>query len=54
MHRIWMGTDPQVVMAGLGAFLVGTVLVIHMFAFSQLNWPASLKAKYATPPAATR
>jgi hypothetical protein len=49
-----MGTDPHVVMSGLAAFLVGAVLFLHMWAFSQFNWPASLKAKYATPPAATR
>ena len=54
MHRIWIGTDPHMVMAGLGSFLVGAVLVMHMWAYSQFNWPASLKAKYATPPAATR
>ena len=32
----------------------GAVLVMHLFAFSQLNWPGTLKATYATPPAATR
>ncbi len=54
MHRIWMGTDPKLVMSGLGAFLVGTVLVLHIWAFGQFNWPGTLKATYATPPAATR
>lgn len=54
MHRIWMGTDPHVVMSGLAAFLVGAALFLHMWAFSQFNWPSSLKARYATPPAATR
>ncbi len=49
-----MGTDPHIIMSALGSFLVGCVLVLHMWAFSQFNWPASLKAKYASPPAATR
>jgi hypothetical protein len=42
------------IMGGLGSFLVGAALFMHMWAFSQFNWPASLKATYATPPAATR
>jgi len=49
-----MGLDPHMIMTGLGSFLVGAVLFMHLWAFSQFNWPASLKAKYATPPAATR
>ncbi|MCO4100800.1 MULTISPECIES: light-harvesting protein [Gemmatimonas] len=54
MHRIWMGTDPHIIMSALGSFLVGAVLVMHIWAYGQFNWPATLKAKYATPPAATR
>lgn len=52
MHRIWVGLDPQIIMSVVGSFVAGTVLVIHIFAFNQLNWPGTLKAKYATPSAA--
>ncbi|WP_353269307.1 hypothetical protein [Gemmatimonas sp.] len=54
MHRIWMGNDPNLIMSALGTFLVGCVLVLHIWAFGQFNWPGTLKAKYATPAAATR
>ena len=54
MHRIWVGLDARIIMSVVGSFVVGTVLVIHMFAYSQLNWPASLKATYANAPGATR
>jgi len=54
MYRIWIGLDPHLIMGGIGSFIAGAVLIMHMWAYSQFNWPASLKAKYATPPAATR
>ena len=54
MYRIWIGLDPHLIMGGIGSFIAGAVLIMHMCAYSQFNWPASLKAKYATPPAATR
>jgi len=42
--------------AAIGSFIAGAVLFMHLFAFSQLNWPSSLKATYANSaaPAATR
>jgi len=51
-----MGTDPSVIMAGLGAFLVGTVLIIHVWAYGITGWPKYVKAQNnaQTPPAATR
>jgi hypothetical protein len=54
MYRIWVGLDPHVIMSGIGSFIAGAVLVLHMWAFNQFNWPGTLKAKYATPAAATR
>lgn len=54
MHRIWIGLDPKIIMSVIGSFIAGTVLVIHMFAFSQLNWPGTLKATYSNAPGATR
>ncbi len=55
MHRIWIGLDPKIVMSATGSFIAGAVLVLHVWAFGQFNWPGTLKAKYATtPPAATR
>jgi hypothetical protein len=47
MHRVWVGLDPHQALMGVGAFVVGAVLFMHMWAFSQFNWPSSLKAKYA-------
>jgi len=46
MHRIWIGLHPREVMGGVGTFVVGAVLVMHIFAFGQLGWPKTLKAKY--------
>ena len=54
MYRIWIGLDPHLIMGGIGSFIAGAVLIMHLFAFNQLNWPSTLKAKYATPSAATR
>jgi hypothetical protein len=54
MYRIWIGLDPHLIMGGIGAFIAGAVLIMHLFAFSQLNWPGTLKAQYAATPAATR
>ena len=52
MYRIWIGLDPKIVMSLTGTAISVMVLVLHVWAFNQFNWPASLKAKYAT--AATR
>ena len=52
MHRIWIGLDPRVILSVLGAFISGTVLVIHLFAFRVVNYPGSTIAKYRTPAAA--
>ncbi|MFM8781322.1 MAG: hypothetical protein ACKOFO_07630 [Gemmatimonadota bacterium] len=45
MHRVWIGLEPRQALAGFGTFVVGAVLVMHIFAFGQLGWPKSLKAK---------
>lgn len=56
MHRIWQGMDPQIIMSGLGFFLAGMALIIHMWAYSITNWPNYKKAQYnaQTPPTAVR
>jgi hypothetical protein len=54
MHRIWVGLEPRLIMSVLGSFIAGAVLVLHIWAFNQFNWPGTLKATYATAPAATR
>jgi len=46
MHRVWIGLDPHQALMGFGTFVVGAVLVMHIFAFGQLGWPKTLKAKY--------
>jgi hypothetical protein len=46
MHKIWQGLDPHLVLAAVGTFVSATVLVIHIFAFSVVGYPASTKAKY--------
>jgi len=48
--RNFLNRNP-VVAVGAVVLLAGAA---GLFAYSQLNWPATLKAKYATPPAATR
>jgi hypothetical protein len=46
MHRVWIGLDAHQVLMGTATFVVGAVLVMHIFAFGQLGWPKDLKAKY--------
>lgn len=46
MYRIWIGLDPHVIMSGIGAFLAGCVLVIHLFAFRVVNYPGTTIEKY--------
>jgi hypothetical protein len=46
MHRVWIKLDPHMVLMATGTFVAGAVLVMHIFAFGQLGWPKSLKAKY--------
>jgi hypothetical protein len=53
MHRVWIGLDAHQVLAGTATFVVGAVLVMHIFAFGQLGWPKSLKAKYNPPAVAS-
>lgn len=55
MHRIWVGLDARLIMSGIGSFIAGTVLLLHVWAFGQFNWPGTLKATYNTSaPSATR
>lgn len=53
MHKIWQGSDPQVVLAGLGFFLGCLAMVIHIFAFSVVGFPKTTKAKYNPPAVAS-
>jgi hypothetical protein len=53
MYKIWQGLDPHLVLMGVGTFISGAVLVMHIFAFGQLGWPSSLKAKYNPPAVAS-
>ena len=46
MHRVWIGLEPRQALMGFGTFVVGAVLVMHIWAFGQFGWPKSLKAKY--------
>ncbi|MFN0099314.1 MAG: hypothetical protein ACKVS7_11600 [Gemmatimonadaceae bacterium] len=46
MFRAWIGLNGHEVLMGTAAFVVTAVLVMHIFAFGQLGWPKSLKAKY--------
>ena len=46
MHRVWIGLQPREALMVFGTFVVGAVLVMHIFAFGQLGWPKTLKAKY--------
>lgn len=46
MHRIWQGMDPQLIMGGLGFFLAGLALIIHMWAYSITGWPKYKRAEY--------
>ena len=52
MHRIWLGLDPKIVMACLGGAVSMMVIVIHLFAFNAVGYPASVKAKYPQAAAA--
>jgi hypothetical protein len=54
MHRLWVGLDPHIILSVLGSFITGAVLVLHLWAFNQFNWPGTLKATYSNAPAATR
>lgn len=53
MYRVWIKMDPHQVLMGTFAFVAGAVLVMHIFAFGQLGWPKSLKAKYNPPAVAS-
>lgn len=53
MYRVWIKLDPHAVLMATGTFVAGAVLVMHIFAFGQLGWPKSLKAKYNPPTVAS-
>lgn len=57
MYRIWIGNDPNVILAGLGTFLAGLALIIHVWAYSITGWPKYKRAQYnaqAAAPTAVR
>jgi hypothetical protein len=53
MYKIWQGLSPHGVLMGVGTFISGAVLVMHIWAFGQFGWPKSLKAKYNPPAVAS-
>lgn len=53
MYKIWKGADPQLVLHGLFFALGVLAILLHMFAFSAVGYPASTKAKYNAAAAAT-
>jgi hypothetical protein len=53
MYKIWQGQSPHLVLAMVGAFISGAVLVMHIWAFGQFGWPKDLKAKYNPPTVAS-
>jgi hypothetical protein len=53
MYKIWQGSNPKEVLAGLGFFLGAMALVIHVFAFNVLGYPKTTKAKYNPPSVAS-
>jgi Antenna complex alpha/beta subunit len=53
MYKIWQGSNPKEVLAGLGFFLGAMALVIHVFAFNVLGYPKTTKAKYNPPAVAS-
>ena len=46
MHRLWVGADPSLILGGLGVFLAGLALIIHMWAYSITGWPRYKRAQY--------
>ncbi len=53
MYKIWRGADPQLVLHGLFFALGVLSIVLHIFAFSAVGYPASAKAKYNPAAVAT-
>ncbi len=51
MYKIWRGSDPNTVLAGLFFSLGVLSIVLHLFAFSAVGYPKSTKAKYNPAPA---
>ena len=39
MHRLWVGSDPSLILGGLGFFLAALALIIHLWAYSIVGWP---------------
>lgn len=55
MYRIWIGLDAKVVLGAVMGAVSIIVLVIHVFAFNVVGYPAlgnAQKYSSATPPAA--
>jgi hypothetical protein len=52
MHRIWIGLNPRMVLFAVHTGVSIMVLVIHLFAFSVVNYPALGNEKYQTVQAA--
>jgi hypothetical protein len=46
MHRLWIGSDPALILGGLGFFLAALALIIHMWAYSITGWPRYKRAQY--------
>lgn len=46
MHRLWIGSDPGLILGGLGVFLAGLALIIHVWAYSITGWPRYKRAQY--------
>ena len=46
MHRLWVGSDPSLILGGLGFFLAMLALVIHLWAYSIVGWPRFKREQY--------
>ena len=46
MHRLWIGSDPGLILGGLAAFLAMLALIIHMWAYSITGWPRYKREQY--------
>ena len=46
MHRLWIGSDPGLILGGLGVFLAMLALIIHMWAYSITGWPRYKREQY--------
>ncbi len=46
MYRIWIGLNPRLVLFAVHTAVSLIVLFIHLFAFSVVNYPNHIQAKY--------